>query len=73
MSMPNESQINNQAKLVKKFMKEHNLHFIRNNDRFRKQFDMNRHQFSYVLKYLVTAGFLEPRDKKIYQIPQNSN
>lgn len=73
MFMPNENHINNQAKQVKKYMKEHHLHFIRNNDRFRKEFEMNRHQFSYVLKYLVNVGFLEPRDKKIYQIPQNSN
>jgi hypothetical protein len=71
--MPNENQITDQAKQVKKYMKEHNLHFIRNNNRFRTEFEMNRHQFSYVLKYLVSAGFLEPRDKKIYQIPQNSN
>ena len=73
MNMADKKEMNNKAKVVKKYMEDHHIHFIRNNDRYRKKFDMNRHQFSYVLKYLVAIGYLEPRDKKIYQTPFNSN
>lgn len=71
--MLNEQQINNQVNQIIKYMKEHRLCFIRNNDRYRKEFELNQRQFSYVLKYLVNTGLLEPRSKKIYQIPKNSN
>ena len=66
--MSRQKQIINQAEQIKKYMKEHHLHFIRNNKRYRNKFEMNLHQLSDVLKYLNKIGFLEPWNHKVYQI-----
>jgi hypothetical protein len=66
--MPNQKQIINQAKQVKRLMKEQQYFFIRNNEKFRKQLGMNQAQLSYILKYLNKIGFLEPWNHKVYQI-----
>jgi len=71
--MTSQKQINNHAKNVKKFMKENNRYFIRNNERVRMQLGMNKKQLANVLQYLNKAGFLEPWNNKIYQISHNSN
>ena len=69
--MSNQKQIIDQAEQVKKYMKEHHLHFIRNNERYRQELEMNWRQFSNVLKYLNKIGFLEPWNHKVYQIRHN--
>jgi hypothetical protein len=66
--MVSQKQITNQAIQVKKYMKVHHLYFIRNNERYRKKLGMNRKQLYYAIQYLNKIGFLEPRNRKIYQI-----
>jgi len=66
--MPNQKKINNQVEQIKKYMKEHNLRFIRNNEKYRKKLGMNRKQLYYAIQYLNKTGFLEPWNRKIYQI-----
>jgi hypothetical protein len=67
------NKIINDAEQVKKFMDERQMSFIRNNERIRKQLDMNLHQLARALKYLVKNGFLEQWNKKLFHISQNSN
>jgi len=69
--MPSQKQIKNQSKQVKRLMKEKQYFFIKNNEKFRKQLEMNQIQLSHTLKYLNTTGFLKPRSRKIYQIMHN--
>ena len=69
--MTSQKQIRNQSKQVKRLMKEQQYFFIRNNDKFRKQLEMNRRQLSYTLKYLNETGFLKPWSRKIFQIIHN--
>ena len=71
--MKSQKQTNNNAKQVKKFMKENHLYFIRNNEKVRKQLGINRKQLAYALQYLKKIGFLEPWNDKVYQITRNSN
>jgi len=71
--MQNQKQIINQAKQVKKYMKQHNHYFIRNNERYRKELGINQHRLSDVLKYLNKIGFLESWNHKIYQIKHKNN
>jgi hypothetical protein len=59
------------AKQVKKFMKQNELHFIRNNKRFRTKLKMNRKQLSYAIQYLEKAGFLKSWSDKVYQMSHN--
>ena len=66
--MPNQKQIKNQAKQVKKLMREQQYFFIKNNEKFRKQLGMNQRQLSFTIHYLNKTGFLEQWNKKIYQI-----
>ena len=66
--MPNQKKIKNQAKEVKKYIKQHNLRFIRNNERYREKLGMNQRQLYYIFHYLSETGYLEPWNKKIYQI-----
>lgn len=56
------------AKQVKKFMKQNEVHFIRNNERFRTKLKLNRKQLSYAIRYLEKTGFLESWNDKVYQI-----
>jgi len=70
-NLPSEKQIKNQSKQVKRLMKEKQYFFIRNNEKFRKQLEMNQIQLSYTLKYLNKTGFLIPWSRKIYQIMHN--
>ncbi len=56
------------AKQVKKFMKQNEVHFIRNNERFRTKLKMNQKQLSYAIRYLEKTGFLESWNDKVYQI-----
>ena len=53
---------------VKKYMKKNGNYFIRNNKIFRKKLGMNQAQLTHALHYLNKTGFLEPWNKKIYQI-----
>ena len=55
------------GKQVKKFMKQNDLHFIRNNERFRTKLKMNRKQLSYAIRYLEKIGFLKSWNNKVYQ------
>lgn len=71
--MPDENKIKNQAEQIKKYMEERQLSFIRNNERFRNELEMNKHNLTFVLKYLKSKGFLEPWNKKLYHISNNSN
>lgn len=66
--MPNQKKIKNQAKTVKEYIKQHNLRFIRNNERYRVKLGMNQRQLYYAFIYLSEIGYLEPWNKKIYQI-----
>ena len=66
--MTNQKQIKNQSEQVKRLMKEKQYFFIKNNEKFRNQLEMNQIQLSYALKYLNKTGFLKPRGRKIYQI-----
>ena len=66
--MTSQKQIKNQSKQVKRLMKEQQYFFIRNNDKFRKQLEMNRRQLTLTIKYLNKTGFLKPWSRKIYQI-----
>jgi len=66
--MPNQKKIKNQAKKVKKYIRQHNLRFIRNNERYREKLGMNQRQLYYIFNYLSENGYLEPWNKKIYQI-----
>ena len=69
--MSSQKQIKNQSKQVKRLMKKQQYFFIRNNEKFRKQLEMNHIQLSYTLKYLNKTGFLKPWSCKIYQIMHN--
>ena len=70
-NMPSLKQIINQSKQVKRLMKEQQYSFIRNNEKFRKQLEMNTVQLSYTLRYLNKTGFLKPWSRKIHQIIHN--
>jgi len=69
--IPNEKQINNFAEQVKDYMIKNGLYFIRNNERVRKKLNMNHKELSSALQLLNKKGFLEPWNKKIYQIVHN--
>ena len=69
--MPSQKQIKNQSKQVKRLMKEQQYFFIKNNEKFRNQLEMNQIQLSHTLKYLNKTGFLKPWSRKIYQIMHN--
>jgi len=69
--MPSQKQIKNQSNQVKRLMKEQKYFFIRNNEKFRKQLEMNHIQLSDALKFLIKTGFLKPWSRKIYQIMHN--
>ena len=56
------------AKQVKKFMKQKDVRFIRNNERFRTKLKLNQKQLSYAIRYLEKTGFLESWNDKVYQI-----
>jgi hypothetical protein len=56
------------AKQVKKFMKQNEVHFIRNNERFRTKLKMNQKQLSYAIRYLEETGFLKSWNDRVYQI-----
>jgi len=56
------------AKQVKEFMKQNDVYFIRNNERFRTKLNMNRRQLSYAIRYLEKIGFLVSWNEKVYQI-----
>jgi uncharacterized protein (DUF1330 family) len=71
--MSDQKQINDYAREVKKFMKQHRLNFIRNNERVRNKLGLNRKQLSYTLQYLNKTGFLQPWNHKIYQKANNQN
>ena len=55
------------AKEIEKFIKQNNLHFIRNNERFRTKLKMNKKQLSLAIRHLERTGYLKPWNKKIYQ------
>ena len=67
-NISSEKQIKNQSKQVKKLMKEQKYFFIRNNEKFRKQLEMNQRQLTLTINYLYKTGFLKPRSRKLYQI-----
>jgi hypothetical protein len=56
------------VKQVKKFIKQNDLHFIRNNERFRAKLNMNRAQLSLAIRYLKKIGYLQNWNKKVYKI-----
>jgi hypothetical protein len=56
------------AKQLKEFMKQNEVYFIRNNERFRTKLKMNRRQLSYAIRYLEKIGFLISWNDKVYQI-----
>jgi hypothetical protein len=56
------------AELVKRFMKQNAVYFIRNNERFRTKLEMNRRQLSYAIRYLEKTGFLKSWSDKVFQI-----
>jgi hypothetical protein len=56
------------VKQVKKFIKQNELNFIRNNERFRTKLKMNQSQLSSAIRYLKKTGYLKPWNKKVYQI-----
>jgi hypothetical protein len=64
-------QINNFAEQVKDYMIKNGLYFIRNNERIRKKLGMNHKELAWALQHLNKIGFLEPWNKKIYQISHN--
>lgn len=59
------------GKQVKEFMKQNDLHFIRNNEKFRTKLKMNRKQLLYAIRYLEKTGFLKSWNNKVYQISQS--
>lgn len=67
----NQKQINNFADQVKNYMIKNGLYFIRNNERVRKRLGLNHKELSCALQHLNKIGFLEPWNKKIYQIVHN--
>ena len=67
------NKIINDAEVVKKYMNERHMSFIRNNERIRKKLDMNLHQLARALKYMVKIGFLEQWNKKLYRVSPNSD
>jgi hypothetical protein len=69
--IPNQKQINDFAEQVKDYMIKNGLYFIRNNERVRKKLNMNHKELSSALQHLYKKGFLEPWNKKIYQIVHN--
>jgi hypothetical protein len=56
------------AETVKSFMKQKDVRFIRNNERFRTKLKLNRKQLSYAIRYLEKTGFLKSWNDKVYQI-----
>lgn len=60
-------QKNTYGRQVKKFMKQNDLHFIRNNEKFRTKLNMNRKQLTYAIRYLEKTGFLKSWNSKVYQ------
>ena len=70
--MSGQKKIINQAKQVRRLMREKQYFFIRNNEKFRKQLGMNQRQLSYTIHYLNKTGFLKPWNQKIYQITHNN-
>jgi hypothetical protein len=69
--MPSLKRIINQSKQVKRLMKEQQYSFIRNNEKFRNQLEMNTVQLSYTLRYLNKTGFLKQWSHKVHQIIHN--
>ena len=61
------------GKQVKEFMKQNDLHFIRNNEKFRTKLKMNRKQLLYAIRYLEKTGFLKPWNSKVYQTSHSYN
>ena len=59
------------VKQVKKFIKQNELNFIRNNERFRTKLKMNQSQLSSAIRHLKKTGYLKPWNKKVYQIPHS--
>jgi hypothetical protein len=47
------------AKILKKFIRENGIVFIKNNERRRKELGINKRQLTIVLKYLTKTGYLE--------------
>ena len=66
MVVQNEKEI--YAEQVKEFMKQNDVYFIRNNERFRSKLKMNRRQLTYAIRYLEKIGFLVSWNEKVYQI-----
>ena len=64
----NQKQKDIYAEQVKRFMKQKDVRFIRNNERFRTKLKLNRKQLSYAIRYLEKTGFLESWNDKVYQI-----
>jgi hypothetical protein len=56
------------VKQVKKFIKQNELHFIRNNERFRKKLKMNQGQLSSAIRHLKKTGYIKPWNNKVYKI-----
>jgi hypothetical protein len=66
-----QKQMSIYAKQVKKFMLHNNIHFIRNNEKFRTELNMNRRQLSYAIRYLQKNGFLKSWNDKVYKLDHN--
>jgi len=54
-------------------MKENNIHFIKNNKKFRTELKINQSQLSYTIRYLEKTGFLKLWDNKAYQLSHGKN
>ena len=70
-NIANQKEINDFAEQVKDYMIKNGLYFIRNNERIRKKLGLNHKELAWALQYLNKTGFLEPWNKKIYQISHN--
>jgi len=56
------------GKQVKKFMKQNDIYFIRNNEKYRTKLKLNQRQLYIAIKYLEKSGFLKSWNGKVYQI-----
>ncbi len=60
------------AEQVKNYLNKNGNYYIRNNERMRKQLEMNKKQLTYAIQYLKKIGFLEPWSNKVYKITRKS-
>jgi hypothetical protein len=69
--MKNINQKYRYAVHVKNYMKNNGNYFIKNNERTRKQLNMNKKQLTYAINYLKKTGYLKSWSKKVYKLEKN--